>query len=152
VNDLSWPTRTGRAVIVAPSISSTSTPGVPAVGALASLSSSVTVDERNRVASTVRFGERAIYADGPFLPAERIRTARVEYIRTGELPETVMWQRRTALSARAVLGAESSPRRTCPHSLTGPGPNKLKRGQSIRSGFGEFQGVHLARADIAVGW
>jgi hypothetical protein len=66
----------------------------------------LTVDEHNPVSRAVRLGRREIYANHPFLPAERIRTAGVEYLRTGRLPTSVAWQRRAMLVPQGPFGRQ----------------------------------------------
>jgi hypothetical protein len=65
----------------------------------------ITTDERNVAPSPVRLG-RETYADRPFLPVERIRAAGAEYIRTGRLPDSVVWQRRTSLVQEGPFGQQ----------------------------------------------
>jgi hypothetical protein len=64
----------------------------------------ITADNRD-VPSPVRLG-REIYADQPFLSAERIRAAGAEYIRTGRQPDSVAWQRRTSLVPQGPFGRQ----------------------------------------------
>lgn len=66
----------------------------------------LTVDERNSVSSAVRLSRREIYARSPFLPAERIRSAGMEYLRTGRLPTSVGWQRRAKLVPQGPFGRQ----------------------------------------------
>lgn len=63
----------------------------------------LTVDEHNPAPSKVRLG-REIYLDQPVLPADRIRGAGAEYVSTGQLPESVTWQRRATIMPRGPFG------------------------------------------------
>jgi hypothetical protein len=63
----------------------------------------LTVDEHDPAPSRVRLG-REIYSDRLFLPADRIREAGAEYVSTGDLPESVTWQRRATIVPQGPFG------------------------------------------------
>jgi hypothetical protein len=68
------------------------------------------------VPSPVRLG-REIYADQPFLSAERIRAVGAEYLRTGHQPDSVAWQRRTSLVPQGPFGRQIVAEDDLPPSL-----------------------------------
>jgi hypothetical protein len=63
----------------------------------------LTVAEHGAATSPVRLG-KAMYANRPFVAAERIRAAGAEYVRTGRRPESVSWQRRVGLVPEGPFG------------------------------------------------
>ena len=77
----------------------------------------LTRDESVLTPSPVRLGAREIFADVPYVPAERVRAGGAQYVRTGRLPWSVAWQRRTGLVAQGPFGRQLVPEEELPPRL-----------------------------------
>lgn len=87
----------------------------------------LTVDERDAVSNAVRFGERVIYADRPFLPEARVRAAGIEFVRTGELPENVTWQHPTGVVPQGPFGRQVVAEESLPPRLDWKYPKRAQQ-------------------------
>lgn len=85
----------------------------------------LTVDENSASPTAVRLG-RELYADRPFLPAERVRAAGAQYVRTGHRPDSVRWQRRTGVVPRGPFGRQLVAEEDLPPRLDWSYPQKAR--------------------------